>query len=114
MSIDLGTAIVTAVLSSVLTLVAAKLVIDRWIDRYARKQLDLAAGELERRLRSAAMQAGEDLLPEVQRRVRAGFEEALHSFTSGRPFEKTMQEAAKAGLRSFAEGFDALMGRKKS
>ena len=114
MSIDIGTAIVTAVLSSVLTLGAAKLMLDQWGKRYARKQFDLAAEELERRVRSAATKAGEDMLPELQRRVRAGFEEALAAFMAGRPFEKTMQEAAKSGLRSITDGLDALMGRKRS
>ena len=114
MSIDIGTAVVTAVLSSLLTLALAKLILDRWGERYARKQFDLAAGELERRVRAAALQAGEDMLPELQRRVRAGFEEALQSFAAGKPFEKTMEQAARMGLRSLAEGLDALMGRKKS
>ncbi len=114
MSIDIATAVVTAVLSSLLTLALAKLVLDRWGERYAKKQIDLASGELERRLRAVALQAGEDMLPELQRRVRAGFEEALQSFASGKPFEKTMEQAARTGLRSLAEGLDALMGRKKS
>ena len=114
MSIDIGTAIVTAVLSSALTLGVAKLLLDRFGERYARRQLDLAAGELERRLRAAALAAGEEMMPELQRRVRAGFEEALKSFAAGKPFEKTMEQAARAGLRALNDGLQSLMGQKRS
>ena len=106
-------ALLTAVLSSVFTLVLAKLLIDRWASRYAQSKLDLAGGELEKRLRTAALQAGEELMPALQARVRAGFEEAIQSIASGRPLEKKMQDAAKAGVRALGEGIDALLGRKK-
>ena len=113
MSIDLGTALVAAVFSSVFTLGLCKLVLDRYGERYARRQLDLAAGELEQRFRAAAAQAAEEMLPELERRVRAGFEEALRSFAAGKPFEKTMEQAAKAGLRALNEGLESLIGRKR-
>ena len=110
----IGQAVLTAVLSSVLTLVFAKLLIDRWASRYAQSKLELAGEELEKRLRTAATQAGEELLPALQARVRAGFEEAIESIASGRPLEKKMQEAAKAGVRALGDGIDALLGRKKT
>jgi hypothetical protein len=113
MSIDFGTAIVAAILASVFTLGLGKLALDRYGERYARKQLDLAAAELEQRFRAAAAQAAEEMLPELQRRVRAGVEEALHSFAEGKPLEKTMEQAAKAGLRALNEGLESLMGRKR-
>jgi hypothetical protein len=113
MSVDLGTAIVAAILSSVFTLGLGKLLLDRYGERYARRQLDLAAGELERRFRAAAAEAAEEMLPELQRRVRAGFEEALHSFAAGKPFEKTLEQAANAGLRALSEGLESLVGRKR-
>ena len=114
MSIDLGTAVVAAALSSALTLGIAKLVLDRYGELWARRQLDLAAGELEQRLRAAALAAGGELMPEVQRRVRAGVEEAFQSFTAGKPLEKTMEHAAKAGLRALNDGLQTLMGQKRS
>jgi hypothetical protein len=110
---ELGIAVLTAVLSSLLTLVLAKLALDRWGSGYAQSKLDHASGELERRLQAAAMKAGEDLLPELQQRVRAGFEEALASLASGKPFEKSMQEAARAGVRAIGDGLDALLGKKR-
>jgi hypothetical protein len=100
---QLAVIVLTAALSSVFTLALA--------ERVLRARLRDAGDEIERRVRAGAIQAGEELLPQVRDRVREGFEAAIASMAS-RSIGEALQDIAKSSGRVFG-GLDGLFGRKR-
>ncbi len=111
---EIGIAVLTAVLSSVLTLTLARWEIKRRQERVLATLFDRAGTEVERRVRAGAKQAGEDLLPLLGEKVREGFEQAIVALATGKPADLALQELGKTAVRTIGEGIDALFGRKRS
>ncbi|MGH7898852.1 MAG: hypothetical protein ACREQQ_12930 [Candidatus Binatia bacterium] len=101
---ELATIVLTAALSSVFTLLLA--------ERVLRARLRDAGDEIQKRVRAGALQAAEEMLPEVRDRVREGFEAAIASMAS-RSIGEALQDIAKSGGRIFG-GLDGLFGKKKT
>jgi hypothetical protein len=102
-------AALTAVLSSVLTLVLAKLALDDPAAPAVERRLEEASLEIERRVRAGALQAAEEVLPELRRRVQEGFEQGVVALASGSLLERSVTERA----RSLTGRLDAIFGRKR-
>ncbi len=113
MIVEFGFAVLTATLSSAFTLLAARVTLDRYTRRILQQRLEHAGEEIERRVRAGAVKAGQDLLPEVKKRLRESFEEAVASLGSSKTVEQAVQGMARSGARVLGEQIDTLLGRKR-
>lgn len=110
---ELGLVVLTALLSSLFTLGLARLALDHWKRRNLQRMLTEVGDVVERRVRAGAIQAGEDLLPEVKKRIQESFEHAILGLASGGTVERSLEEAAKSGARKLGERLDSILGGRK-
>lgn len=102
-------ALLTALLSSSLTWALAYWLYRRHLERRLVQLREELAEELEARVRSGAIAAGEELLPEFRREVSEGFREALRSVAGA----DVARNVAKTGAEIVGGGLDTLFGPRK-
>ncbi|MDN5938388.1 MAG: hypothetical protein L0H83_06970 [Salinisphaera sp.] len=89
--------LLTAVISAGVTLIALALAYRIWVAPVLEARLKAVAEEIETRVRSGVTQAGEDLLPAYQERVRDGFRDAVSDWPT----------------RELRQGLSSLFGDKR-
>lgn len=99
-------ALMTALMSSVLTWLIAYLFYRKHLERRIEALREQVGAEVEERVRQGAVKAGEELLPQFRREVTAGFRDAL----VGTDVARTM---AKTGADIVGGSLDALFGQRK-
>lgn len=103
--------VLTAFLSSVLTLVFGYLLYRTLGERRLQVQMDQMQREFEQRVKSGVVAAGQELLPEFRREVAAGFQDALQrSHAAGLAEDTAKVVTGAAGL--LESGLSSLLGRK--
>lgn len=108
--------LLTALASSVITLLMAYMFYRRYAEPRLDRQLEEIQAEFEARVKSGVQAAAIELMPELREQVRMGFTDALaQSHTAG-----LMEDTAKAvsvgkdlGAGIVETGLNALFGRIK-
>ncbi|MEM9057763.1 MAG: hypothetical protein AAGD86_09815 [Pseudomonadota bacterium] len=109
MAENLLLALVTALLSSVLTLGAAVLFYQRVLARRVDERLEAIAVDFTARLESTA----KDLGPALEVHVRDGVREALISFARPQSVAETTRTVTRTGAGLVEEGLNTLFGRPR-
>ena len=105
--------VVTALLSSVLTLAGAWILYKTVLEKRLDQQLLEIQDEFERRVKQGVRDAGTDLLPELRKEVAAGFSDAIRSSPVSAVEGGVKVVAESAGL--LEKGLGSLFGlRPKS
>ena len=99
--------IVTAFLSSAMTLLVAALFYSFILQPRLQKQLQEVAEEIETRVKSGVEAAGEDMLPAFREQVREGFLEALAQWPSNE-----FRQVTRTGAEIVEDGLNTLFGRR--
>ena len=100
--------VATAFLSAVLTLALAAWIYRRRYQQLLEKEMLRIAGELEQRVRQGTLEAGKELLPMFQERVRDGFLEAMRRWG----VSDDLRNIAKTSADLVGDGLSTLLGRK--
>lgn len=91
--------VVTALLSSVLTLAGAWLIYKSVLEKRLDRQITEIQLEFERRVKTGALAAGEELLPQLRKEVEQGFNDALRNSPAS---------AVESGVKVAAESANLL------
>jgi hypothetical protein len=116
MSHDVLLVLLTALTSSVTTLLLACLLYRRILEPQIDQRLEQMQIELEARVKRGAYAAGQELLPDLREQVKLGFTDALsQSHTAGLVEEtaKVMTVGKELGAGIVETGLNALFGRGK-
>lgn len=101
---------ITSVVSSTLTALLVYLLVRSMYRRKIKKRLHQLPTEIGLKVEEGVKKAGESLLPEFEKRVRAGFRSALKDVTSLGPEITT--SAIEAGIQSIDSIFRVATGSK--
>lgn len=108
--------LLTALLSSVITLILSYVLYRRHWEPLLDQRLDQLQVEFEARVKSGVYAAGLELLPDFREQVKLGFTDALsQSHTAGLVEEtaKVMNVGKDLGVGIVETGLNALFGRGK-
>lgn len=97
----------TSLLSAVMTLLLASYVYRRRYQRQLEQQLKQVGEEIQDRVRQGVLDAGDELLPKFQDRVRDGFVEAVQKWD----LSDDILNIAKSGADLVGDGLSTLLGR---
>lgn len=95
----LAAIVVTALLSSALTLAGAWVLYKTVLEKRLDQQLLEIQNEFERRVKAGVLAAGEELLPSLRKEVEAGFSDALRN---------SPVSAVEGGVKAAAESASLL------
>ena len=98
----------TAFLSAILTLALAAYIYRARYQQLLEKEMLRIAAEIESRVRKGTLEAGQELLPQFQDRVRDGFIEAMRRWG----VSDDLRNIAKTGADLVGDGISGLLGRK--
>ena len=98
----------TAFLSAVLTLALAAYIYRRRYQELLEKEMLRIAAEIEQRVRQGTLDAGMELLPKFEEKVRDGFLEAIRRWG----VSDDLRNIAKTGADLVGDGISSLLGRK--
>lgn len=113
---DVMLVVMTALMSSVVTLLLSYLLYRRYIEPRLDRQLQQIQAEFEARVKAGVQEAGMELLPDLRQQVKLGFTDALsESHTAGLVEEtaKVMSVGKDLGAGIVETGLNALFGRSK-
>ena len=103
------TVVVTAILSSVITLGVLAFVFKRMIAPQLKVWLEEEVlPEFREQVKNGAVDSGDTLLPKFRENVREGFNDAIRDQMAGQVFE----DAAKSVAKKMETGLGAIWGRK--
>ena len=108
--------VLTALLSSAITLGLAYALFRRYWEPQLDRRLDQIHAEFEARVKSGVYAAGQELLPDLREQVKLGFVDALgQSHTAGlvEDTAKVMSVGKDIGAGIVETGLNALFGRGK-
>lgn len=98
-------AILTAVMSSAMTLLVLWWLYRRRAQKPLEAKLNQVADVIQQRVREGVTEAGEELMPDFRRNVALGFQDAVTTMS-------TPQGMAKTGADIVEEGLSVLFGRR--
>lgn len=105
--------IVTAALSSILTLALASFIFDRKVKPQLLKYIkDELLPEFREQVKNGGKDAGEELLPAFRKSVNHGFQDALRETTGANAVGEAVGETAKTMAKTFETGMDVLLGKR--
>jgi hypothetical protein len=113
---DVVLVVLTALMSSVVTLLLAYVIYRRHLEPRLDRQLEQIQAEFETRVKAGVHDAGMELLPDFREQVKLGFTDALsQSHTAGLVEEtaKVMSVGKDLGAGIVETGLNALFGRSK-
>jgi GTP cyclohydrolase III len=113
---DVMLLVLTALMSSVITLSLAYLISRLYLQPRFERQLQQIQAEFEARVKAGVRNAGDELLPDFRQQVKLGFTDALsESHTAGLVEEtaKVMSVGKDLGAGIVETGLNALFGRGK-
>lgn len=116
MAHDVLMILLTALISSAMTLSLAYVIYVRDLKPQLDRQLEQIQAEFEARVRAGVLAAGQELLPDFREQVKLGFTDALsQSHTAGLVEEtaKVMSVGKDLGAGIVETGLNALFGRGK-
>jgi hypothetical protein len=114
---DVMLVLLTALMSSAITLLLAYLIYRRHLEPQLDQRLEQIQAEFEARVKAGVHEAGMELLPEFRQQVKLGFTDALsQSHTAGLVEEtaKVMSVGKDLGAGIVETGLNALFGLGKS
>lgn len=101
--------LITALLSSVITLAILAVVTQRMvIPKFKAWLQEEVLPEFRAQVKNGAIDSGDTLLPKFRENVRDGFNDAIRDQMAGQVFE----DAAKSVAKKMEGGLGALLGRK--
>lgn len=100
-----GLVAVSALCSAPVTIVLAYIIGRRYARAYFEREVDRLAGEFEERVKTGALSAGEELLPQFREAVRDGFTDAMRNWP-----RNEVRNVAKTGANLFEDGLNAILG----
>lgn len=113
---DVMLVVLTALMSSAMTLLLAYVIYRRHLEPRLERQLQKIQAEFEARVKAGVRNAGIELLPDFRQQVKLGFTDALSgSHTAGLVEEtaKVMSVGKDLGAGIVETGLNALFGRGK-
>lgn len=113
---DVMLVLLTALMSSAITLLLGYLIYRRYLEPRLDRQLQQIQAEFEARVKAGVRAAGMELLPDFREQVKLGFTDALsQSHTAGLVEEtaKVMSVGKDLGAGIVETGLNALFGRGK-
>lgn len=106
---SLPSILVTALLSSVLTLLVAAWFTKTFVlPKFKAWLQDEVLPEFRAQVKNGAVDSGDTLLPKFRENVREGFNDAIRDQVAGQAFE----DAARSVTKKMESGLGALLGRK--
>ena len=117
MDLELGTVVAlvlcTAVSSSVITAILAAVLL-RWrLQPTLERRLTELGEELEARVRSGVLGAGEELAPKFRAEVEQGFRDGVLAIASGQDLDDSVRAFAKGSVDLIGGGLNSLLGRSR-
>lgn len=103
--------ILTAILTALLTWLFAYLLYRGWMSRRLEAELELLQDAFEQRVRKGVLAAGEELMPELRKHVRLGFQDALRNSETGELVEN-YATAVNRGADVISNRLGGLFGIK--
>lgn len=103
----------TAALSSVFTAALAALLFRLKYQQRLDTRLEALGQELEARVRSGVLSAGEELAPRMRREVELGFRDGVMAIASGSDLDESVRAFAKGSMDLIGGGIDSLLGRPR-
>lgn len=91
--------VITALLSSAVTLAAAWILYKTVLEKRLDRQLAEVQDEFERRVKAGVLAAGQELLPQLRKEVEGGFNDALRN---------SPVSAVEGGVKAAAESANLL------